>query len=91
VTASSSHQVGIKRGGSRNPRRAPAEATRDRATLADLMSYLDSIPQAVATIVAAYITTIGRPKDVDGVDALEKRVVSLTEQLTRVLETTLKE
>jgi hypothetical protein len=46
-----------------------------------MSSYLDSIPQAVATIVSSYVNTYGQGTPAGLRDDIEKRVIALTEQL----------
>lgn len=46
-------------------------------------NYLDSIPQAVATIVSSCVSQIGSTKSMD--DATSEWVVNLTTRLTRTL------
>lgn len=48
-----------------------------------MSNYLDSIPAAVATIVAAVPRQTRAPEGDAELDKIQKRVVDLTDQLTR--------
>lgn len=79
--------MGVKHGaaGVRAPNDGAAHA-REAACLGyrrKMRTYLDSIPQAVASIVSAIVTHGGVPRDDATREALDTRVIALTDQLTQ--------